>query len=176
MQFGKWLSLAMLLVISAPLTAQTPRNYFGVFFNDAQLEASSGEEIDGGNLGGKLGYTINRWLGAEAHAGADFFNDNDDFNHTEVGYVAAFMRLNLPYERINIFGLAGLASVKGDYGSQYDDHFTDGAFGLGVELFGTKRTALSIQFMQYGIDDRYKSFGLGIVHHFDWPAYRPEVN
>jgi hypothetical protein len=23
--------------------------------------------------------------------------------------------------------------------------------------------------MQYGIDDIYKTFGVGIVHHFNWP-------
>lgn len=172
MQPGKLLSFFILLVASSPLLAATPQNYFGITASDAQLESQSGGEFDGGSLGAKLGYSLNRWLDIELHTGADFFSDQDDFNKLEVGYVASFMKLKLPYERVNIYGLIGLALVGADYGSAFDDTFSDGAFGFGVELYGTQRTALNIEFSQLGTDDKYKLMGIGFIHRFDWPKFR----
>lgn len=174
MQPGKLLSFCLMLVASSPLLAATPQNYFGISFNDTQLETQASGEFDGGSLSAKLGYSINRWLDVEMQLGADSFSDQDDFNQLEVGYIASFMKLKLPYERINVYGLVGLAIVGADFGDSYNDTFSDGAYGFGVELYGTDRTALNIEFSQLGMDDKYKSMGIGFVHRFNWPKFRSE--
>lgn len=175
MQPGKLLGFIFLLIVSSPLYAETPHNYFGIAFSDAQLETQAGAEFDGGSLNTTLGYSLNRWLDVELRAGADFFSEQDDFNQLEVGYVASFMKLKLPYERINVYGLVGLGLVSADYGAAFNDTFSDGAFGFGVELYGSERTALNIEYSQIGTDDKYKMMGIGFTRRFNWPRFRSEL-
>jgi len=166
MHLGKLLCAASVLLMSANVFADSPRSYFGLFYSDAQFDPDKGASTDYSNLNIKLGYDVSSFLGAELHAGTNVSTDNDKASDTN--YVAAFLRADLPYKFVNLYGLVGYGAVTADTPS-FDDSVSDLAYGVGIEMYANDTTAFSIEYMQYGIDDAYKTLGVGIVHHFNWP-------
>lgn len=166
MRLGKLLCTASVLLMSANVFADSPRPYFGISISDAQFAAENGAKNDYTDLKFKLGYEINHHFYNEFHIGTNVSTDSDEMS--EVTYIAGLIRGNLPLKNINIYWLLGLGGVFADTPT-FDDSYADVAAGFGVELFGTDTTALSLEYMQYGIDDAYKTLGVGIVHHFNWP-------
>ena len=159
------LILALILLV-APLTAlaERPGQYWGVTLDSAVLTDTSDEEENATNLNLMLGYKFNDFLGVEFQGGG---GSEDD-----VLYAGAFARFDLPFERVNVFLLAGGAATEFDDASTGDrETESDLAAGLGIELFGNERTALRLQYMNYA-DTTYETIGLGFVHHFDWPRFR----
>jgi hypothetical protein len=152
--------------MSANVFADSPRQYFGIFLSDAQFDPDKGSNTDYGNLNIKFGYDLTSFLGVELQAGTNVSTDNDKAGDTN--YAAGFIRGDLPYKFVNLYGLVGYGTVTADTPS-FDDSVSDLAYGVGLELYGTDTTAFSIEYMQYGVDDIYKTFGVGIVHHFNWP-------
>ncbi|MGF1548423.1 MAG: outer membrane beta-barrel protein [Thiotrichales bacterium] len=169
MRFGRVCGAAMLALGACHVHADQPRQYFGIFGSDAQFVPDKGPKQDAGNLGGKLGFDFNKFVAVEGHAGLTL-NDSH-LSSPEVTYLAGFVRANLPLERINIYGLLGVGFVDANF-AQVKGDFTDLAVGAGIEFYGTENTALGIEYLQYGLDDKYKTVGLGIVHHFNWPKLR----
>jgi hypothetical protein len=169
MRLGKLLALLLLLLPGTAVIADQSRQYFGVVGSDAQFDPDKGKTEDLGDLRVKLGYVVNRFVGVELHMGGAVSGDNDTSSDQKLGYVAPLLRATLPFNRVNLYGLLGLASVRGEFAGDYDDHYSDIAFGAGIELYGTRNTALTFEYMRYGIDDIYKTMGVGIVHYFEWP-------
>ena len=163
-------SLALTLSGGAAMADSQPLQYFGVFGGDARIQPDEGGRGNTSNLNFKLGYSFSDFLGVELHIGRDFSRDRAD-TEDGVQYAAALVRGNLPFDRINVYGLLGLASVNADF-ANIDGSYTNGSVGVGVELYGNERTALGIELMQYGFQDRYRTAGVGLVHHFDWPRFR----
>ena len=164
MRLRKLLCTVSLLLMSTTVFADSPRQYFGIFLSDAQLDPDKGNNVDYGNLNIKLGYDLSSYFGVELHAGTNVSTDNEEAG--DVAYGAGFLRLDLPYKFVNLYGLLGYSAINAD---SIKDSISDAAYGVGIELYGNDTTAFSIEYMQYGIDDIYKTFGVGIVHHFNWP-------
>ncbi len=171
MRLGRVCGAAMLALSTLNVHADQPRQYFGIFGSDAQFAPDRGPKQDAGNLGGKLGFDFSKFVAVEGHAGFNLNEDDGGLGSPEVSYLGGFVRANLPLERINIYGLLGVGFVDADFAEVKGD-FTDLALGAGVEFYGTENTALGIEYMQYGLDDTYRTVGLGIVHHFNWPKLR----
>ncbi len=161
--------LALIFSVGAASADAQPPQYFGIFGSDARIQPNEGGRGDTSNLNLKLGYGFNDFLGMEFHLGRDFKRDRAD-TEDGVQYFAALVRGNLPFERINVYGLLGIASVNADF-ANIDGSYTNGSVGVGVELYGNQRTAIGLEWMQYGFDDRYRTAGIGLVHHFDWPHF-----
>lgn len=167
MRYGKALAGVVLALVNTTLFAsELPRQYFGISGSDAQLDVSDGV-ADLGSLNGKFGYMVNRFVGTELHMGTSVTIDGSSVDAPSLHFVAPLLRLNLPFEKVNLYSLVGVASVRNNFSAT--EHYSDLSFGFGMELYGTRSTALSFEYMRYGIDDVYKTFGLGIVHYFDWP-------
>jgi len=171
MRLGKLLCTGSLLLMSANVLADSPRSYFGIFYSDAQFDPDKGASSDYSNLNFKLGYDVSSYLGAELHLGTNVSTDSD--RASDATYAAALIRGDIPLKHVNLYGLVGFGSVKADT-PFFDDSYSDLAYGFGIEMFGTESTAFSIEYMQYGVDDIYKTLGVGIVHHFDWPRLHPK--
>ena len=171
MRLGKLLCTASILLMSANVFADSPRSYFGIFISDAQFDPDKGANTDFVNLNFKLGYDLSSYLGAELRVGSNATTDNNKVSDTS--YAAALVRGDIPLKHVNLYGLVGFGAVTADTPS-FDDSYSDLAYGLGIEMFGTKNTAFSIEYVQYGVDDIYKTLGVGIVHHFDWPKVHPK--
>lgn len=166
------LALAIALV---PLgaAAERPGQYWGLSVGDAYVTDDDDEELGASNIGLHVGYKLFDLVGVELQAGGAAsgkkINGRDS---RDTRYGGAFARFDLPLERMNVFVLAGGAVVRYDEGPPegiVDE--SDIAAGVGVELFGTERTALRLEYMNYA-DGTYETFGLGFVHHFDWPSLR----
>ena len=174
MRIGTAIALLTLLMSSTAWAAQGARQYLGFSGSDAQFNPAVGQTEDLGNVNAKLGYQVNSFVGAELHLGMSVSTESSNVDSPTLGYVAPMLRFNLPYERVNIYSLFGVVSARGDFPGNYEDSFSDFSMGAGIELYGSKRTAISLEYMRYGIDDTYKTFGLGLVHYFEWPrVYNP---
>ncbi len=178
MRTGTAIALSLLLLLTGQAwAADASRQYFGLSGSDAQFDPASGQTEDAGNVNAKLGYFVNPYVSVELHMGMTVTTESSSVDDPGLGYVAPMLRLNLPYEQVNVYSLFGIASVRGKFPGNYDDNYSDVAFGVGMELYGTRNTALTLEYMRYGVDDTYKTFGLGIVHYFDWPrVYNPRVS
>ncbi len=67
--------------------------------------------------------------------------------------------------------LVGASEVELDGDSIDDDVYDPIAGGIGIELYGSERTAITLEYMSYS-DDAYAGVNLGIKHHFDLPPLR----
>ena len=167
----KFLILAALLLVGAQSVADTqPPRYFGLFGGDARVRPSEGGRGTTNNFNAKMGYRYGRFWGAEVHLGQDYSRDRS-VGSDGVQYAAALLRGNLPFDRINVYGLLGLASVNADV-ANIDGSYTNGAAGIGIELYGSRDTAIAFELVQYGFDDRYNTASIGLVHHFNWPRFK----
>lgn len=171
MRIGRAIALLTLL-LTGTSWAEAPRQYFGLSGSDALFVPENGQKEDLGNINAKLGYQVNSFVGVELHMGQSVSTSSTNIDNPSLGYVSPMLRLTLPYDRVNIYSLFGLASVRADLPSNANDNYSDFSMGLGLELYSSKRTALSLEYMRYGVDDTYKTFGLGVVHYFEWPSVR----
>lgn len=167
----------ILSLMATTAAAEQPRQYFAVHgfeevASEYEFDLDDDQGADGDLWRLKLGYQFGRFLAAELHYGFDG-TGGDEPNLREG---AVFGRLQLPYERVNVYALAGAGRVGGDFGEGRETE-TGPAMGLGIDLFGTERTAVALEYVHYqvGDDDRdYKAVTLGLKHHFDWPSFRSE--
>ncbi len=161
--------LGLGLLLAATAHADRPPLYFGVGLADAQLDLDKYAPRDETNLDLRLGYDFRPYLAAELRLGSSLHSESG--KGSEAGYVAGLARVNLPFERVTVYGLLGAANVAVDVPGN-DDGFSGVAFGAGIELYGTERSALGIEYLQLGDSDRYRTLGVGLVHHFDPPRPR----
>lgn len=182
---------ALILAVGTSVAfADRPNQYFGVNgFGPVASEAKvkleadidDGAAVVSGESSGdvwrlKFGYEFHKFLGAEAHYG---FSSNGDDTLREG---ALFGRFQLPFERLDVYFLAGAGRVG----------FSEGAYGpaagVGIDFYGTERTALTLEYVHYelsdidadldgnedrvDVDGEYSAVTLGFTHHFDWPAFR----
>jgi len=194
------LLLVLLLMPAAAFAAERPPWYFGVtlgaFETDEDIDGFEDDLGDAGvvnvddlestDWGLRGGYRINQYFGLEGRigfgtGGSSDFNDPGDSQIDDIRddlyYGAAFARFDIPFNRVNLFALAGFGGVTLESTDNAQDAFgladdyseTGVSWGFGVELFATDRTGISVDYLNYA-DDTHEGFSIGIVHHFDWPA------
>jgi|AntRauTorcE11898_2_1112593.scaffolds.fasta_scaffold00251_14 hypothetical protein len=161
------LAAALILAPSAALADQTGQ-YWGMSVDNAKLDApDNGREGYATNLGLHAGYHFGDFVAAEVQVGGSPAGGIGD-----PYYAAGFGRFNLPFEKVNVYLLAGAAAVSFDGGGPDGrDTETDLAGGIGVELYGTEHTGVRFEYTNLA-DGTYQKLGLGFVHYFDWPAFR----
>ncbi len=141
------------------------------------------------NLNGviaKFGLQMGPYLSVEGHVGTtDSSNDPATGIAMEATYMAAgFARATLPldHDKLRLYAMGGYSAfaVKGALaGSSKTFNMHGLAAGAGVELYGSRTTALYAEYMRYltskhmasgalGLDNdvNISSFNLGLVHHF----------
>ena len=171
MRFGKLLITSTFILAGTCAAEDQSPWYFGLFYDDAQFDPSSGQTGDLNNINFKLGHDYSPFWGVEVHGGKDVSGDGGDLEGSGVAYLAVLARGNIPLNRINVYGLLGPTYVSADF-TDVDGSYTNLAAGVGVELYGNENTAVGLEYIQYGFDDIYKTIGVGIVHHFNWPELR----
>jgi hypothetical protein len=120
------------------------------------------------------GFEFNELLAVEAHIGL-FGEDIIDDQRYQIEYLGSiYVRGNLPLidTRMRLYALGGVTRFSGNVPgfSSVDD--TGVGYGLGVELFGDKHNALTIEWLRFAVGDihnvdyRLESASLGFVHRF----------
>lgn len=166
---------AALLAIPAFAWAEQPNLYWGASLGEYRSDkkaTDSGTTENTTDLGLRLGYHFSDFLGVEARAGFDVSDVSSGSSvNSNAEYVAVFGRFDLPYEKTNIYLLLGASEVRIDKDDLDSDDFDPIAGGIGIELYGSERTAVTLEYMSYS-EDAHSGWSLGIKRHFNMPSFR----
>lgn len=161
-------------LFAAPLLAhaEQPNLYWGASLGDYTIDQSEagGTSDDGTSLGGRLGYHFFDFVGVEARAGIDLDGVGGGRSN-DIEYLGVFARFDLPFEKTNVYLLLGGSEVRVDGEPVDEDVYDEVAGGIGIELFGSERSAISIEYMSYS-DDTYSGLSIGYKRHFNVPSFR----
>lgn len=151
--------------------AQDSKFYYGLSIASVEFDLVG---LDNNGLGLKLGREFGKFLAIEVHAGTGAEGTENVLGDPELTYSAAFGRLNLPFERVNLYALGGAASINFDF-TGFDDTEVDRAVGVGLDLLANPNTAFTIEIMNYGTEDDLdliEIVNFGFTHRFDFPGLR----
>lgn len=124
----------------------------------------------------KLGYDINNWIGFEGQLSNTTTHYQPAQTYSvKVEYIAlAAARLNLRYDHFTVFALGGAGYARVRETSQGTAHTVTKiapAFGVGIDLYGSKSTAITLSYIKY-LDStkvNLSSVQLGFTFYFDKP-------
>lgn len=166
---------AALLTAPTFAWAEPPNLYWGVSlgeYRSAKEATDNGRTNHTTDLGLRLGYHFSDFIGVEARAGFDASDVTSGSSvNSNAEYAAVFGRFDLPFEKTNIYLLAGVSEIRIDKDDVDSDEFDPIAGGLGIELYGSERTAVTLEYMSYS-EDAHSGWSLGIKHHFNMPSFR----
>lgn len=151
--------------------ADDSRFYYGLSIASIEADVLG---IDNNGLGLKFGREFGKYLAIEVHAGTGAESADTVLGDPELTYSAAFARLNLPFERVNLYAMAGAASINIDFPG-FDDSEVDRAVGFGIDLLANPNNALTIEILHYGTQDEQDLIDVvnfGFTHRFDFPGLR----
>lgn len=167
--------VAAVLIISVCCTtqvqAQESKFYYGLSITSAEADVVG---MENNGLGLKFGREFGKFMAIEAHAGTVADSSENLLGDPQLTYSGAFFRLNLPFERVNLYVLGGAASMSFDVAG-FDDDELDRAVGVGIDLLASENSALTIELMNYGTEDDMDIIEIanfGFTHRFDFPELR----
>ena len=164
---------AALLAAPGLASAEPPDLYFGASMGGYEVDQINvgGDKNSATNLEFRLGFDVSDWIGVEARGGGNTGGVSGDSSAPKTRYLGVFGRFNIPFEKANVYVLAGASEVEVRGESVDDDVYDPIAGGIGIELYGSERTAISLEYMSYS-DDAYSGINLGIKYHFNVPPLR----
>lgn len=145
-------------------------HYWGLMYSDLNLDVEDKEdsadstESSGGNVKGKYGYMLSDIVSFEAHVG---FTDTEEL--PEMWTYGGYMRANWTLDGYQVYGLLGASGVRID---DFDYSESGGSYGVGLEIFGSKTVAISIEYLtlykeSYEVSDiTVETLGLGFTYYF----------
>ncbi|MDX1610310.1 MAG: hypothetical protein R3225_09340 [Halofilum sp. (in: g-proteobacteria)] len=167
----KRIALAAVLLAAPALgwAQEHPGLYWGVNFGGYELDQEDvGLTVENStDFGLRLGFQLGGLIGVEFRGGLDAGDPDVD-----IQYAGAFWRLNLPFEKTNVYLLGGVSEVRSGGNAVDDDVYDPVAAGVGIELYGSPRSAISLEYMNYS-DSAYSGISLGYKYHFELPSFRP---
>ena len=166
--------LLALALAAAPLTAlaEQPGKYWGLSIADAEVTDKDDIGLNATNVGLHAGYHLTDFIGVELQAGKAMSGVGGTRASKHTRYGGVFARFDLPFKQVNVFLLGGAATVEYDEGPPENIEIeSDAAAGIGIELYGSERTAVRLEYMNYA-DGIYETVGIGFVHHFEFPSFR----
>ena len=126
---------------------------------------------------GVLGVDLGPYLALEARGGqGDSDKDSNGLSLQAREVSAAYVRLNLPLDggKVLVYALGGFASVnvKAELGAvTHTKSITDNSYGVGIELYGSRSTALRAEYTRYLFNKNYTDAALGLANdNFDLNA------
>ncbi len=158
--------LALLLPICLHGTAWAgeyqPINYFG--FSYMQLsDRGDGPDYRPNGVVGRLGFMMSDNLGLELQAGLSQGGGGIGLNSV----TAAYLYASLPYERLRLFTLAGMArtDVNSATSSEVTQNFS---FGFGIRWQMMQNLDVGLEWMNYAERPAYRvgAFNIGVARHF----------
>jgi len=170
------IGLALILFSINAVQAEEAHYYIGVDWGDFgyNIENNSTTYDNANGFILRLGYDFNNWLAVEGH-----YADPDDFESSGSGNLSgntlgAFARLNLRFKQTTLYAIGGAASSS--YTGQSEITY---AYGAGIDIYGSKDTALTIAYTSYYNDETASSnkiegdaLTFGITHYF---GNRPRI-
>ncbi|MBV2122580.1 MAG: hypothetical protein B6D70_08645 [gamma proteobacterium symbiont of Stewartia floridana] len=150
-------------------------NYFGVMLASPQYkEDDSNTDFRGTGLIARGGREFFKYFAVEGHFGI-FSGDTVNDTTYQIDYMGSlFARGNLFLfdDRARAYALVGLTYFAGDVPRFKGDDDIAPAFGLGLELYGNERNAITLEAMRYAdgdlhnVDYKIDSINVGYQHRF----------
>jgi len=174
MRFSQMIIGMMLLLSFGVSQAGESRHYFAV---SNESYSFSGLEA----LSYRYGYDFTNLISVEVDYSAADLSDPTATILTVDSITNFMVHFNRRYESINTYLAIGAAQASMTQAAPAgDDSFTGLSYGVGIELYGSKNTAISFQWLRRIIFDgdasesELDSVQIGILHHFDFskPASR----
>ena len=164
---------AALLAAPGLASAEQPNLYFGASIGGYEVDQEDvgGSVTDTTNLDIRLGYHLFDFVGIEARGGGNTGGVAGDSDAPDTRYLGVFGRFDVPLEKANVYLLLGASEVEVNGDAVDDDEYDPVAGGIGIELYGSERTAISLEYMSYS-DNAYSGVNLGIKYHFNLPPLR----
>ena len=160
--------LLALTLMAGPALADS-KYYWGANAASSDFETTN-VEFDATSIGFKFGREFGKYISVEAHLGFGS-QDSSDISDPDIAYGGAFARFNLPFEKVTLYAMAGATKIDIDTNTVMGDDNEAGG-GVGIEIYGSENTALTIELMRYGDDNTIDNFSLGFIHRFDFPKLR----
>ncbi|HEX7027558.1 MAG TPA: outer membrane beta-barrel protein [Gammaproteobacteria bacterium] len=163
--------LVMTLFCTGQAQAQDSKFYYGLSLTSTDFELAG---VESNGIGFKLGREFGKYIMIEAHIGNSSESSDNLLGDPDLTYSGAFLRLNLPFERMNIYVVGGAASINANL-TGFDDSEVDRAVGFGFDLLASENSALTIEVIDYGTEDELElieTVQLGFTHRFDFPGLR----
>ena len=133
-------------ILSPVAQADSSMFYYGVGVSDGSVDLNSGGNKSLGTINVTTGLQLSRHLGVELELGSASDDTNSILTDPLVSFQAVMVRLGWDWDRFGVYVVGGHALL--DIASSLN--FTDSgtAFGVGLNLFGSKTTAVNIHFLQ----------------------------
>jgi hypothetical protein len=151
------------------------KNFFGVIVASPQYkEDDTNADFRGSGLIARGGREFVKYFAVEGHFGI-FSGDTVDDNDYQIDYMASiFARGNLYLfdDRARVYLMGGLTYFAGDVPRFSGEDDISPAFGLGIELYGNERNAITLEWMRYAdsdihnVDYKIDSVNIGYLHRF----------
>lgn len=153
--------------------------YFGLSVTSFDFEVTDpfSESYNTHGYIAKMGYDLGSYISLEGRVGmGDSDTDGSGLSMEAQRVGAAYVRFNLPFDKIKIYALAGAAQVTlkaGLAGASDTMEETGTSYGGGIELYGNRTTALTAEYVRYiedgdfdGAEIDVNALSFGFVHHF----------
>ena len=140
--------------------------YLGLQVSSSDIEGVEGAGDDIGTLNGTLGFFFKWGISLEARFGIGSDQPSSLFSDPVSSYSSGMLRYHYTWGN-NVMAYAGAGAGIRLQSDAVDSDSTAGltaAFGL--NLFGTKKTALNIEYLYLGGGEANTSLGIGIHHYF----------
>lgn len=158
--------------------------YFGGSYSNQKIKDVD-ERFNGGVI--KVGYDLTNFLAIEGHGGLtikETIVGSSGISEAHAEHAGIYARANWRLTNITLYGLVGYGYYKlmWDFTSSFDPNL-DGtyereesglSYGLGLDLFGSGRTAVSLNLMQlvnekdeFDVELNVQSIYLGITYYFN---------
>lgn len=160
---NKWLFMLILMMsgISAPAVAQQSNIYYGIGINDTSLEVPGNSSQSLAAIGASIGTQLTDRIGLELALGTGSDDPSSLFSAPPVQYQAALVRFSHAWANKEVYLLLGHARL--DIDSSFNPTRGGNAWGIGINLFGSKHTAINAQVLTLGAG-AVTSAGIGIQY------------
>lgn len=145
---NRWLKALILLMISGiamPAAAQESNVYYGIGISDGGLQVPGNSPRNLGTLAVSVGTQLSDRVGIELALGAGSDDASSIFTESLVQYQAGLLRLSHSWANKQVYLLLGHARL--DVDSRLNPVNAGNAFGVGINLFGTKNTAINAHYL-----------------------------
>lgn len=160
---NKWLLVLVLMMsgFSSSVMAQASNIYYGIGINDASLEVPGNSSQSMAALAVSIGTQVTDRIGLELALGTGSDDPSSLFSSPPIQYQAALVRFSHAWANKEVYLLLGHARL--DIASGLNPINGGNAWGIGINLFGSKNLAINGQVLTLGAG-AVTSAGIGIQY------------
>jgi len=137
--------------------------YYGVNIGDGTAEINGSDDDSIAILGGALGLRLVDLLGVEVQVGSGSDDAQSLLGDSQVIYAAAMVRVGTQINDVGLYAMFGQTFL--DTSSRINFSRSGNAIGFGVNLFGTKNTAVNFQYLRLD-DGALANASIGFQYYF----------